>query len=404
MAEQNFSVLTPTDAVQVVFETLMADETARDRIMLMGRHGNGKSTVIRDVVALMDDHFEGGCEMIDVRCLQLDLGSFRGLEHIIKGDDGEIITVPARPHFIPKYEPNVTDKTRRYVIFLDEIMAADDAIRKAAFEILTDHRSGPHLLGTNVYVVAAGNAAEEGTNVHEFDWATRDRFTFIRLEPSHAGLLTHFEKKKVHHHMLAFVRNNSGFMEPSKADYENNNLAAPSPRSLESASNTLWAYERGKIGKVTRNVGLTGKLGNAAASVLITDIEDEEARFDLMQLVTAKREDRVYPTNSFGIFSLANALSGWAEDPEKLETAIDVMITMPDTVVDCAEEVKTVFIQMIGDKLTQWRLIFKYAMDPRVRPFLADSEEMLKEADRKHAEMIAAQAAGQTQRGDREAA
>jgi hypothetical protein len=391
MAEQNFAVLTPTEAVDVIFETLMADETARDRVMLMGRHGVGKSTAMRDVVARMDEHFEGGAELIDVRCLQLDLGSFRGLERIVQTEDGDVETIPARPYFLPKYEPNVTAKTRRYVIFLDELMAADDAIRKAAFEILTDHRSGPHLLGTNVYVVGAGNAAEEGTNVHELDWATRDRFTFIRLEPSHAGIIERFTAKNVHYHMLAFVRNNPGFLEASESDYENNNLAAPSPRTLESASNTLWAYERGKTKKITRDVGLKGKMGMAAAGVLIAAIEDEEARFDLMKLVAAKPEEREYPRNTFGVFSLAGALAAYAEDADKLDKAIDIMICMPDEIVDCADEVKTVFIQMIGDKLTQWRLIFKYALDPRVRPFLTDSEEILLQADREHAERMAAE-------------
>lgn len=401
MATQNFEVVSPSEAVDIVFETLMADETRLDRIMLMGKHGVGKSSVIREVTARMNAHFKGGCTMIDIRCLQLDLGSFRGLEYVMKdpnNPDGPPITVPARPYFLPEYVENVTDETPRFVLFLDEIMAADDAIRKAAFEILTDNRSGPHLLGANVYVVAAGNAAEEGTNVHEMDWATRDRFTFIRLETTHEGLLKHFEVKKVHPYMQAFVRNNPGFMEASEADYQNNNLAATSSRTLESASNTLWAYERKKISVKSRDVGLTGKMGQGAASVLIAEIEDEESRFDLMKLLEAKVEEREYPTNSFGIFSLAYALAGYAEDQEKLEKAIDIMIRMPDTVVDCAEEVKTVFIQQIGEKLIKWKLIYKYSMDDRVRPFLLDSEDMLRQADEQHAEMLKQQQAGQANR------
>src|SRR3546814_20993409 len=64
--------------------------------------------------------------------------------------------------------------------FLDEILAADDRLRKAAFELILDNRVGPHLMGPNVYLAGAGNSAEDGNNVYELDAATADRFLHIK--------------------------------------------------------------------------------------------------------------------------------------------------------------------------------------------------------------------------------
>ena len=390
MAEQNFAVLSPTDAQQVVFELLTCPDTERQRIMLMGKHGTGKSSTIHKVGERIGRMFPGGCEVIDVRLLQLDIGALRGLERIAEVEPGKFETVPVRPYFLPEYvaDEDLTPQTKRYIVFLDEILAADDAMRKSSFEILTDHRCGPHRFGRNVFVVGAGNAAEEGANVHELDWPTRDRFNFIRLETVHEGLIEHSSKEHWHPYMQAFIRDNPGLLEASEEDYANDNLAAPSSRTLKSCSDTLYAHDRTddrKISTLARDVSLKGQMGLHAAGVLISAIEDEAARFDLMKLLAAERQDREYPSNTFGVFALAGALSSYATDKDKLDKAIDVMVTMPPETVDCSDEVKTTFFHLVGDRMIQWRLLFKYATDERVSPFLEGTEELLRKADEEHA-------------------
>src|SRR3546814_10581429 len=70
--------------------------------------------------------------------------------------------------------------SKKTIVFLDEILAADDRLRKAAFELILDNRVGPHLMGPNVYLAGAGNSAEDGNNVYELDAATADRFLHIK--------------------------------------------------------------------------------------------------------------------------------------------------------------------------------------------------------------------------------
>src|SRR3546814_9665636 len=56
---------------------------------------------------------------------------------------------------------------------------------------------------------------------------------------------------------------------------------------------------------------------------------------------------------------------------------------IPDVAtIDC----KTSFFFAIENKLRDWKLIAKYAMDSRVQPFLARTDEIIDAADRAHSE------------------
>lgn len=388
MATHNFRVLTPAAATKVIFETLSNPFTFNERILLHSEPGIGKTTIMRRVAKMM------GATLIPLHLLTIDPGAMRGLERIITNPKtGEVETHPARPYFLPAYvaDEDITDETPIYIIFLDEIMAADDIIRKAAFELLTESRVGPHLIGKNVRIVGAGNSAEDGTIVYEMDRATRDRFNHIKLESDQDGLIDYGTEQGWHHHVIAFIRQHADAILPSDEDRANDNLAAPSPRSHEAVSNQLKAFDAGYISVETRDTLICGKLGNWAGDLLIEAIEDEESRFDTLSLVESKPEDRVYPTTPFGAFSLAGALNGYATDPEKLDKAIDVMLCMPNHIHQCVEESKTTFIHDIGDKLRQWRLYPKYSRDARVLPFLAETQDLIDEADRAYEEQQAMQ-------------
>src|SRR5690606_29906164 len=100
----------------------------------------------------------------------------------------------------------------------------------------------PHRFGDNVYLVAAGNSAEDGTNVYELDAATADRFCHIKIEPTVEGFIEHARESGYHSDIITFIQSNPDFMMPSEADRLNDNVVRPSPRSLERVSETLHAH------------------------------------------------------------------------------------------------------------------------------------------------------------------
>src|SRR3546814_14108230 len=110
---------------------------------------------------------------------------------------------------------------------------------------------------------------------------------------------------KFHPLILAFIRNHPGCFLQSEVDIQNGNVARPSPRSLERCSETLYA-QYSKV--IYRDAALRGWLGDYAGGLLISDLDNEAARFDLMKIIHAEPGKREYPTYQFGISELAHNL------------------------------------------------------------------------------------------------
>lgn len=375
--KHNFATLTPDRATKYIYSVLKSPRTARTRILMHGNPGVGKTRIASAVASLL------GATLIDLHLLQLDLGAMRGLEHIVDTSDGKTETHPARPYFLPEYvaDEDITPDTPRYLILLDELGGADDAIRKSAFEMLTNHRVGPHKLGKNVMIIGATNSNEDGTNIYEFDRATADRFNHIMVETEAEGLAKFGMDNGWHYHLVSAIKNNGDIISASPEDLQNGVLAAPSPRSLELVSNALWAREDDDMDDDDFEVFVKGQLGHWAAQYILDRIYDESAQFDLETLVNAKPQDRVYPPSEFGTFSLIGALAAYSTTPERLDTAMDIVMGMPSSLNTIIEEAKTTFIYQIGDRLGQFGLYVKYALDARIAPFLAETQAITDEAD-----------------------
>lgn len=387
MSKHNFSRLTPDKTIKFGHAVLRNAETAMTRILLHGDPGVGKSAIARAIAKLLN------ATLIDIRLLQLDLGALRGLEHIHEDPEtGEIITKAARPEFLPPYvsDEDMTDETPRYLILLDEIGAADDAIRKAAFEMLTDHRCGPHKLGSNVTIMAATNSSEDGTMIYEFDRATADRFCHIMVVSEAEVLMKHGLENGWHHFVTSAIRANPNIITASPEDLQNNVLAQSSSRSLEKVSNCLKAFSDGRMDAEEAEWFLRGMIGNAAAEYILDQMNDEKAQFDIEQLTTNPVKDRIYPETDFGVFSMIDALSAWSTTAEKLDKAITVIFEMPDDKTSVGHDARTVFIHQVEKKMMEFNVFTKYALDPRVAPFVKSTHEALKKHDQEAAERRAA--------------
>lgn len=387
MSKHNFSRLSPDKAIQFGRAVLGNPETARTRILMHGDPGVGKSAIARAIA-------EGiGASLIDLRLLQLDLGALRGLEHIYDDKDtGETITKAARPEFLPPYvaDEDITEDTPRYLILLDEIGAADDAIRKASFEMLTDHRCGPHKLGSNVTIIAATNSNEDGTLIYEFDRATADRFCHIMVVSSAEVLLAHALENGWHHHVTSAIRAYPNVITGTPEEIENNVLAQSSSRSLERVSDALKVYSDNRMTAEEIEWFMRGMIGEYNANFILDQMNNEQAQFDIEQLTSNPVQDRKYPETDFGVFSMIDALTAWSTDPERLDKAISVVFEMPSTVTSVGSDARTTFIHQVEKKMVEFEVFTKYALDPRVAPHVSETHQKLAEHDRAAAERRAA--------------
>src|SRR3546814_2680528 len=103
--------------------------------------------------------------------------------------------------------------------------------------------------------------------------------------PTIDGFVEHGIENNLHPLLLAFISNHPGCFLQSEVDIQNGNVARPSPRSLERCSETLYA-QYSKV--IYRDAALRGWLGDYAGGLLISDLDNEAARFDLMKLIQAE--------------------------------------------------------------------------------------------------------------------
>src|SRR3546814_12754821 len=126
--------------------------TRLHRPVLHGVQGVGKSSILRAVARILD------ADLYDLRLVQVESTDIRGLTVV---DPVTGTTKHMRPEFLPVY---TTDKgAKKTIVFLDEILDADDRLRKDAFELILDNRVGPHLMGHNGYLDR--NIVVQGTSV-----------------------------------------------------------------------------------------------------------------------------------------------------------------------------------------------------------------------------------------------
>ena len=193
----------------------------RKPVLLRGRHGIGKSTVVYQTAERIS------MPLVERRASQMTEGDLVGLPSI-EGNS---------THFNP---PDWFKKAcdEPVVLFLDEVDRATLEVRQGIFELTDSRKLNGHTLHKDTLVFAAVNGGDHGAQyqVGEMDPAELDRWTVFDIEPSVEDWLT-WAKSKVHTVVWDFINHNRVHLEHSD-DFEPNKVY-PSRRSWERLSNCL---------------------------------------------------------------------------------------------------------------------------------------------------------------------
>lgn len=170
-------------------------------VMIRGRHGIGKSHLIRQIA----DQF--GYPMIDLRLSQLEEGDFRGLP-----DPGRIAETGV-VHWVPNHWLALAAE-RPVVLFLDEIDRGSVPVRAAAFQIGDSRAVGDVKLHPDTLIFAAGNSglhkhADSYTGVLPMGRAEGDRWVTWDVEPTHDEWLE-WARDKIEEPLWDFHNDNRG--------------------------------------------------------------------------------------------------------------------------------------------------------------------------------------------------
>lgn len=141
-------------------------------VFLEGSFGIGKSDLIKSIA----DKYQ--LELVDLRLSQCDITDLNGLPKLENGK------ASFQPFDVFPLEKTPLPKGKHgWLLFLDELNAAERSIQAAAYKLILDRMVGNHKLHENVRIVAAGNKITDNAVVNELSNALRTRLVNIIVNP-----------------------------------------------------------------------------------------------------------------------------------------------------------------------------------------------------------------------------
>ncbi len=188
----------------------------RKPVLLRGRHGIGKSTVVYQYA---EQH---GIEVVERRASQMT--------------EGDLVGLPSIEGNSTRFNPPDWFKAacdRPVVLFLDEVDRATLEVRQGIFELTDSRKLNGHHLHPDTLVFAAVNGGEHGAQyqVGEMDPAELDRWTVFDIEPSTEDWLGWASDSGISPQIWNFINQNRAHLEHTD-DFEPNKVY-PSRRSWE---------------------------------------------------------------------------------------------------------------------------------------------------------------------------
>jgi hypothetical protein len=188
----------------------------RKPVLLRGRHGIGKSTVVYQYADKI------GLPVVERRASQMTEGDLVGLPSI---SDNSTSFNP------PDWFKAACDSP--VVLFLDEVDRATIEVRQGIFELTDSRKLNGHKLHDDTVIFAAVNGGEHGAQyqVGEMDPAELDRWTVFDIEPSVDDWLAWAKDAGISEEVWNFINQNHTHLEHTD-DFEPNKVY-PSRRSWE---------------------------------------------------------------------------------------------------------------------------------------------------------------------------
>jgi MoxR-like ATPase len=279
--------------------------------MLHGRPGIGKTEIVQQLAD------RTGSVLFDLRLTTIEPQDLRGLPYY---DHAAQRTVWYRPEDLPD---GLGEDRRPAILFLDELTAAAPSLQPTVYGLLQERRVGRHRLPDSTFIVAAGNAVEDGAIAYEMGTALSDRLIHLSLRAQAADWLDRYAVPRgLDPAVIAFIRTRPDLLETTEDALRRGQMIACTPRSWARVANIMAAVKDRR----QRDVMIAGTVGEAAAAEFILIAEDIAATVEVAAMLEATPRDRValYPATMHGLTALVYALIA-AADRNNLPDVIAVL-------------------------------------------------------------------------------
>lgn len=223
--------------------------------LLVGPPGCGKTTLAHMLASA------AGAELISLRLNTIPPEEAIGLQ-FVDAQNGATVRYP--PAWVPASDGSDGAK----LVFFDEFMQAPDEYRKGVMSALLEGYIGTHQLPRNCMFIAAGNSAEDGSNVYELDSATADRFGIILVRSEFESWANNFAgSHEIHLAIMSFLRLRTDHFDGRTTDDEADTtgvdeIIKTSSRKWTQASDYLKAAEAKGDDPAIIRAGLNGLIGS----------------------------------------------------------------------------------------------------------------------------------------------
>ena len=189
-------------------------------VFLHSSPGVGKSAIIRQIAT------ELRLPLIDLRLASMEASVLCGVPYVHEGQ-----LLMSIPSWFPR-DPNSIG-----IIFLDELPNAPFDVQQAAYRLVLDCELQPGVkLPVGWIVIAAGNLKTDRTGVKGILPALGNRFaTHLHIEPNLQDFMSYGYENGIDSRIIGFLDFKREFLHK----FNENDMAFPTPRSWEAASELL---------------------------------------------------------------------------------------------------------------------------------------------------------------------
>lgn len=278
--------------------------------MLHGRPGIGKTEIVAQLAEAT------GSRLYDLRLTTIEPQDLRGLPYY---DHAAKKTVWYRPEDLP-------DGDQPAILFLDELTAAAPNLQPTVYGLLQERRVGNHRLPPSVFIVAAGNAVEDGAVAYDMGTALSDRLIHLLVRAEASDWVDRYALPRgLHPAVIAFVRTRPDLLETAEAAIRRGETVFATPRSWARVSTILQTIPDRRL----RNLMVAGTVGEAVAAEFALIADDIAATVQVGEMIAASGRARLalYPASMHGLTALVYALVTAAEEGT-LPAVIEIMADM----------------------------------------------------------------------------
>lgn len=222
-------------------------------ILLIGRHGIGKSQVLTDFYETK------GMKVVPLFLGQMsDPGDILGLPKEKKVTHADVETYIM--DFLP---PAWWSLDQPIVLFLDEINRGRPEILQVVFDVCLNRKVGGRSLPEGSMVVAAANFGEE-YQVTDLDPALVSRFNIYELDPTVDEWLSWAASKGIDHRVISFISTDNSQLDPRHDENADSMDKTPDRRAWVRVSDIMKNIK--KPGQLEMKI-IAGIVGSTATSL-----------------------------------------------------------------------------------------------------------------------------------------